>query len=238
MILPTIRASLSREDATLLAELVSGGAPEARAAALAHLDEAGVDALLDDPRTLNAVFTEPTIELRPELVFYLLVRHALLEGGIDDPATADYVTSVVFSFRRAGRAYRLSDEPGREDRYLVDHIAGLDGADARHRFLLNLHLGDFALWMTGIFPDHVSARVRRRGPPPASYFEEVGIAGYRTAASSDEAERMGLDEVLASVADHFSGVRVALNRVSDRYMWRNGGDRVGKTFREVSRGGV
>ena len=238
MILPTIRGSLSREDGLRLVDLVSGGAPEERTAALKRLEESGIDALLDDPRALAAALSAAPVGLRPELVFYLLVRHALLEGGINDSGTADYVTSVVFGFQHAGRAYRLTDDPGPEYRYLVDHIESLGGADARRRFLLNLHLGDFALWMTGIFPDHLSARARRRGAPPASYFEQVGIAGYRSAASTDQARRAGLGEVLASVANHFGGVRLALNRVSDRYMWRTGGDPVEKLLREVSRGGV
>ena len=57
----------------------------------------------------------------------------------------------------------LIPRSGGEYRYLSDQIDQLSSAGAPRRFLVNLHLGDFALWMTGIFPDHVSARVRRRG---------------------------------------------------------------------------
>lgn len=238
MILPTIRASLSRDDAVRLAELVSGGASAAREAAQERLDEAGIDALLDDPRSLNAVLSENRVTLRPELVFYLIVRHALLEGGIEDRGTADYVTSVIFGFSRTGRAYRLTEGADREYHYLVDHIENLDSADEQHRFLLNLHLGDLALWLTGLFPDHLTARVRRRGAPAASYYERVGTAGYRAAASSKEAEKVGLGEVLESVAERFGGVRVALNRVSDRYLWRDKANPVERLLREVARGGA
>jgi len=36
------------------------------------------------------------------------------------------------------------------------------------------------------------------------------------------------------VARHFGGVRSALNRVSDRYLWRGSGNPVERFLREVS----
>jgi hypothetical protein len=54
------------------------------------------------------------------------------------------------------------------------------------------------------------------------------------ASESPEAAALGVRDALASVARHFSGVRSALNRVSDRYLWRGGGNPVGRLLREVS----
>ena len=234
MIMPTIRASLSRRDARQLVALIARDDPEIWEAAQLRLDEHGVDSLLDDPRVLNGLLTDPEVSVPPPVVFYVLVRQALLEGGIDDRGTADYVASLIAAFGRAGRAYRISAQDGSEFHYLADMISEMRPAGGRRQFLLRVHVGDFALWMSGLFPDYLEARTRRRGAPPIAYFEELGADGYRLASKSREAEELGMDTVFKDVADHFSGVRVALNRMSDRHFWPQGGDPVNRLLREVS----
>lgn len=234
MILPTVRASVGRADALHLVELLSSGDPELRESARARLEADGVDGLLDDPRVLNAILTDATVKAPPQLVFYILVRQALLEGGIEDRATADYVASLVLAFVRSGRAYRVSDEATEEYRYLVDIIAKLGESERREAFLLRAHLGDFSLWLSGIFPGFIEARVRRRGAPPIEYYERMGVAGYQMASESPEAGPLGVEAVFAAVSQHFSSVRIALNRVSDRYLFPTGGDPVARLLREVT----
>ena len=112
MILPTIRASLSRGDAQQLVRLLGRGDPELAEAARLRLDENGVGSLLDDPRVRNALLTDTDVSVPTPVIFYVLVRQALLEGGIDDETTSDYVAPMLVSFGQAGRAYRISD--GRE----------------------------------------------------------------------------------------------------------------------------
>jgi hypothetical protein len=236
MILPTIRASVSRSDANRLVDLLSGGDRDLSEAVRRRLDEDGLDSLLDDPRTLNALLASPRVRVRPEVVFYVLVRQALLEGGIESRSIADYVASVVTRFGQAGRAFRVSESDPQEYRYLVDMVSEAASAKKSRKFLLRLHLGDYSLWVSGLFPDWVESRVRRRGAPPLSYYEEMGMTGYSLAAGSHEAEKMGLDEILQSVSDHFAGVRVALNRISDRHFWPHAGDPVSRVLREVARG--
>lgn len=233
MILPTIRASFSRRDVLHLVQLLGRGDEELRQGAERRLDEEGADAILDDPRILNALLTDPIASAPTDLVFYVLVRHALLEVGIDDRGTADYVASLLVAFGRAGRAYRPSDSTPDEYHYLVDMVARLADADRREAFLLRSHLGNFSLWISGLFPDYLAARVRRKGAPDVRYYERMGTTGYHLAARSPEAKTFGLDRLLSDVADHFSGVRTALNLVSDRYLWRRGGDPVERLLREV-----
>ncbi len=238
MILPIIRASFGRSDALHLVELLGRSDPELRDAARRRLEEEGIDALLDDPRVLNALLTEADVRASPELVFYVLVRHALLEGGVHDVATADYVASLVAAFGRSGRAWRVSDDDEREFHYLVDIVSAMGEASERRDFMLRAHLGNYSLWITGLFPDFVEARVRRRGAPPIRYYEELGSAGFHQASRSREAEGLGVADLFQDMARLFSDVRVALNRVSDRHLWRQGGDPIGRLLREVQRGGA
>ncbi len=125
MILPTIRASLSRSDAQQLVHLLGREDPELGEAARLRIEESGIGSLLDDPRIRNALLTDADVSIPPPVIFYVLVRQALLEGGIDDENTSDYVASMLFSFGRARRAYRISDEDDSEFHYLTDIIAEL-----------------------------------------------------------------------------------------------------------------
>ena len=233
MILPTIRASFGRREALQLVELLGRHDTELRDAALARLEESGLDALLDDPRVLNALLTEPDVNAPPGLVFYALARHALLEGGIDDARVADHVASLLVTFGRERRAYHISDTDPEEFHYLVDLVIRMGEAEEGRAFLLRTHLGNFALWLAGLFPDYLERRTRRGGPP-LDYYERMGITGYRMAADSRQAESLGVGSLYRDVSTHFSGVRSALNRISDRYLWPDSGDPVGRLLREVS----
>ncbi len=234
MILPTIRASLSRNDAQQLVRLLGRADPELGEAARLRLEEYGIGSLLDDPRILNALLTNADVSVPAPIIFYVLVRQALLEGGIDDENTSDYVASMLVSFGQARRAYRISGGDDSEFHYLTDMVAELRSAEGRRSFLLRIHMGDFALWMSGLFPDYLESRTRRKGAPPITYFEEWGATGYLGASESREAGELGLDTVLRDVANQFSAVRTALNRISDRYFWPGAGDPVGRLLREVS----
>jgi hypothetical protein len=234
MILPTVRASFTRRDALHLVDLLGRHDAELREAARQRLETGGVDALLDDPRVRSALLTDPDVTAPPAVIFYVLVRQALLEGGIDDAGTADFVASVVLAFGRAGRAYRVQEADEREYLYLVDLVERLASAREREAFMVRSHLGNFSLWMTGLFPDYLESRSRRKGGPPISYYERLGATGYRAAARSPEATSLGVDQVLDDVGRRFTRVRAALNQVSDRYLWPEAGDPVGRLLRSLS----
>jgi hypothetical protein len=233
MILPNVRTSFGRSEAGSVVRLLAGNDEGAIGRAEARLREEGLDALLDDPRTLNAVLTADH-SAPSALVFYLLIRHALLESGIDDRVLADYLAALLIEFGKADRAYR--PDPGEPSRfvYLVDIVAAMDSPDGRRQFLLRAHLGNYALWLTGIFPDHVTARVHRRGAPGIQYFEEMGATGYRLAAATPVAADHGIDGLLRMAAETFPELRVALNRVADRYLFRGSRGAVDRLLRQVS----
>jgi hypothetical protein len=234
MITPNIRSSFDRGDAGFLVWLLTRDSESARAHEEARLHEAGLDAILDDPRTLNALLAGRQFSTaRPELVFYVLIRHALLEDGITDRGVADYLAALILTFGREGRAYHITED-NTEYRYLVDILAAGDQSTGQRAFLLRAHLGEFALWLSGLFPDHIAAREQRRAAPPISYYEELGSAGYRLAARFEEAEQHGIAQLYRNCADSFPALRVALNRVADRHLFPATGDRIDRLLRQVA----
>ena len=107
-------------------------------------------------------------------------------------------------------------------------------AEERRAFLLRAHLANYSLWLAGLFPDYLEARVRRRGAPSIDYYDHMGRTGYLLASESPRAAALGVNQVFEDVARSFTGVRAALNRLSDRYLWPGGGDPVNRLLREVT----
>ena len=233
MILPNVRASFGRAEVGAIMAAVAGSDAGARQELSDRLNDDGFDALLDDPRTLNAVLTADH-HGSPALVFYLLVRHALLESGLDDRTLADYIAAILVEFGREDRAYRIAPDDPDTYHYLVDLVAAAETTDGRRRFLVRAHLGNYALWLGGIFPDHVTYRVRRRGAPGLDYVEALGASGYRLAAESRLADEYGLTALYQTAAEVFPDLRVALNRISDRYLFPGRGGSVDRLLRQVS----
>ena len=228
MIKPNVRASFGRQEAELLLSVVGPGGEE-------RLREQGLDGLLDDVAVLHALLRRDGISRAPaRLAFYLLVRHALLAREIHDRQLADYTAAVLLEFGLAGRAHRVDGGEGEPFRYLADILAAIERARGEREFLLRVHLGNYALWLAGMFPDHLTHRVQRRGAPPISYYDAMGASGFRTAAGNEVALRHGLGELFLHAADRFAEVRVALNTLSDAVLFPHTRDPVERLLRQVS----
>lgn len=234
MILPNVRSSFGRVEASLVIHLLARGEERTRVREEERLRDEGFDALLDDPRTFNALMASRGVTFASEgLVFYLLVRHALLEGGIGSRTVADYLAALLISFGKGSRAYRLDDEDTEQRAYLVDILEELSSASGREAFLLRAHLGEFSLWLSGLFPEHIGTRVQRKGAPGIEYYQELGTTGYRLAAETNDARRCGMDSVYDSCAQTFPELRMALNRIADRYLFPTSGDPIERLLRQV-----
>jgi hypothetical protein len=209
VIVADARSRLTREDLDLLCRCL-GGAVSDRDRELIRI---GLDAILDRPE-LRRYLNDGTMPgPSASLFFYVLVRHALLEEGLDDRVLADYCAAMLREFGVRSRANQVDHIDDHEHHYLVDILADLSSSTGERHFKVCVHLGNYALWLTGIFPDRIRARRIRRGGPVLSYYESLGQRGFAEASEHRLAEWTGLEHVLAITADHFTGIRRALNRV-------------------------
>lgn len=220
MILANVRSRLDRRDAQLAVRLVARDDPAERESAERVLVDRGLDPLLDDPRLLRALLESPRGALSSLPLFcYVVVRHALRDVGEDDRALADYVAALVLHFGIRGRATRVGEADDERYDTLAALLAAIDSSDVRRSFLVRAHLGNYALWLSGLFPDRVEHLRWRRGGPDLEYYEELGRRGFRLAADHRLAAEYGLEGLYGAVAERFGRLRFALNRVSDRLLF-------------------
>ena len=222
MIVADVRRHLTRDDAALCVQLIGRGSAELLERAECALRDGGIDAVLDDPALPDALLeSRQGTHASLALFTYVMVRRELRASGESDRVLADYVASVMVHFAIRDRAQRI----GAADDEVYDSLAAIardvECADARRSFLVRAHLGNYALWLSGVYPDFIERRRWRRGGPDLGYYEEMGARGFRLAADHRLAAQHGLSMLYSMAAERFVRLRVAMNRVSDRLFFPN-----------------
>jgi hypothetical protein len=217
MIRANTRGRLTAADLQLVILLLSRGSAHRRAYLERRLATEGPDPLLDAPELLERLLTVRTMLVPSEaLFFYVLVRQALRSAQLDDRELADYLAAMLLDFGQRDRAWRVDWNDDQQHRYLVDILADLEATDGPRRFKVMMHLGNYALWLAGLFPDYIAARYLRKAGPDVRYYDTLGRRGFGMASDHSLAEEYGLVAVLRTAAERFPALRGALNGMSDR----------------------
>jgi hypothetical protein len=173
------------------------------------------DAVLDNPRLIETILSNAgQLQISSHFYFYVLARHVLRDVGITDRKLCDYVASLLEAFSHAGglRAPHVTEETGRQ--YVSDMLIALTRVTAEQAFLLRAHVGNYSLFLSGIFHENTQRR-SLRGAPDLAFYEQVGRTNYQLVASHAAARRCDLSDVYEELADRFREIRCALNHLSN-----------------------
>ena len=176
------------------------------------------DSILDHPRLVDAILNHcGHLRISSQFYFYVLARHVLQQAGIGDRKLSDYVGSLLETFSRTSllRSPHVSGESVHQ--YISDMLIALQRATAAEAFLLRAHVGNYSLFVSGIFPENTQKR-SLRGGPDVRFYEQVGRANYQLVSSHAAARRCELNDVFEGLADRFRDIRLALNRLSDQLL--------------------
>lgn len=218
----SVRAGLGSRDMKQLEQAVDQHGPSAETLRRT-LREHGPDALLRHPDFDASRLESPGLEL----LLYATISRACAEAEIDTETT-DCVAAVAAHFAKGRRAYWIDPHGEYEAAYLCDVLQAAEAG--KHEAAR--HLGDFALWSAGFFPERVLGRWRRGGPS-LGYYDAMGSMGYRRTATDAAIRRRGLDTLFHGLADRFSTLRRALNDVTDRLVLSSP-DPVERLLRQVA----
>ena len=175
------------------------------------------DAVLDSPRLVDTILSHPRhLRISSQFYFYVLARHVLQAAGITDRKLCDYVGSLLEAFSRASvlKAPHTIDSV---QQYISDMLIALQSVSPEQAFLLRAYVGNYSLFISGIFHENMQRRSERGGPNVA-FYEQVGRSSYQLLAGHATARRCELDDVYEELADRFRQIRCALNRLSDQLL--------------------
>jgi hypothetical protein len=222
MILANVRGRLRAQDLRLVVVALGRTGPGGRARYERLLGEEGPDRLLDEPGLLEALLALRTLAMPSAALFaYVAVRHTLLAAGVEDRELAEYLAALLLEFGDHNRHTRIRRTDDETYGYLVDMLADLAALDdsGERGFLLRVHLGNYSLWLAGLFPDYIAARRTRRGGPDLPYYDALGRQGYQLASEHRLAAHFGVAGIYRTAAERFPTLRVAFNRLSDRVLF-------------------
>jgi hypothetical protein len=114
-----------------------------------------------------------------------------------------------------GASLITSGQPGRLQ-YFFEMLMALEKADDHTAFFIRAHIGNHSLFLSGVFPEHILHRAKRRGAPGLRYYESLGRANYRAASNHRLAAKYDLAAVFDTLSEHFEPARRALNDLADR----------------------
>jgi hypothetical protein len=217
LIQPNCRAQFASEDIDFILSVLGRriGTSECLTRLLA--DEESRDQILDDQALLQALLERTgCLRVSSRFYFYILVRNVLRRAGIAERSVADYVAELLAEFSRSDRAVcRIPGQISSLD-YFFEMLAALNTADDRTSFLLRVHIGNYSLFLSGVFPDRIRFRAEERGFPDLSYYEGLGRTQYGVASEHRLAQRYAVSQILGTLSERFETARSALNDISDR----------------------
>jgi hypothetical protein len=174
------------------------------------------DSVLDHPRLVDAILSNANhLAISSQFYFYVLARHVLQQAGITDRKLCDYIASLLESFSRMKglQAPNTNGDLGRQ--YISDILIALTRATSEQAFLLRAHVGNYSLFLSGIFHENTQRR-SLRGAPDMKFYEQIGRTNYQLVASHATARRCELNDVFEELADRFRDVRLALNQLAEQ----------------------
>ncbi len=179
-----------------------------------------LDRLLDDVRLFRVMLElRGCLRISAPFYFYVLVRHVLRRAEIDDPEVADYIAARLSEFTSQTRTRNPWSDATRSYDYLFELLDAADRCGGERRFRLRLHLGDYALFLSGLYPRHLLRKAAHRAAPGLEYYEQLGSASYRLAGDDLLARRLGLGPVLLTLCQAFHTARLALNRLAQELVF-------------------
>lgn len=217
LIQPNCRVQFAAEDVEFVVSMLGSKLGDTECLVRLLADEESRDQILDDPMLLQALLERRgCLRVSTHFYFYVLVRHVFLRAGLQDRGVADYVAEMLATFSCAERARCVVPGQTNSLDYFFEMLAALQTADDRTSFHLRLHIGNYSLFLAGVFPERIRARAEQRGFPDLRYYESLGRAQYRAASDHRLAQRYQLTDILGTLSERFQTTRRALNDVSDR----------------------
>src|SRR5690349_7277096 len=217
VIQPNCRAQFANEDIEFILSVLGGKIGTADCLVRLLADEESRDLILDDEALLHALLERRgCLNVSSRFYFYILVRHVFRRSDIQERAVADYVAELLTEFARAERSRCLVPGQLSPLDYFFEMFSALKTADERTSFYLRVHMGNYSLFLSGVFPSRIRFRSEKRGFPDLKYYEGVGRTQFRVASDHRLAQRYDLTDILSTLSERFGATRLALNDIADR----------------------
>ena len=240
VIRPNCRSQFTAADFEFVSFVLNNSLPSQnhspRSLFLLSHDAVSIDAMLDDPKLFRALLeSKKCVSVSLQFYFYVLVRQSLLREEITSREIADYVAEVLAEFAAVSRLISSSSENHAPLEYVSDMILEIEHLEGADQFAMQSHIGNFALFHSGLFPNRLQSRIERRGAPGFQFYEDLGSAYFKLAGNHFLARQLELVDIFASLGEAFHITRIALNHLSEKLVFLETNRAVNQLFIELDK---
>ena len=148
----------------------------------------------------------------------LVQKHLVRSAGIEDREMAAYIASLLVDFTHVDSLFRIRNARGKrlEDvgEMLIESNPLLGGRSFFYEREVRKHVGDYTLFLAGLFPEYLK-RLPKRGMRIDAFIDymEAGKEAYRVVASFDQFEFRNIAPLFRRLAERFELCVFGLNLV-------------------------
>jgi hypothetical protein len=148
-----------------------------------------------------------------------LAEHAFFSDlGVADPPLIDYLSALLARFIHNDEVYRLRGLSGRPLTELAEMVVEAErlpaGGTARRDYYR--HIGDFALFWTGLFPEAVGRQRSRDSKDALVSYTAQGKRGYLLTSRMEEERHHDAEaELFRRLSEQFEVCAVGLRKVRE-----------------------
>lgn len=225
VIKPNCRTQFAAQDVEFILSVLGGKLEGHDCLVKLLADEETRDLILDDEALFRALLERGgCLRVSSHFYFYILVRQVFKRAGIVDRGVADYVAEVLAEFAQSDRSRCVLPGQTHSLDYFFEMLSALQTVDDFTRFSIRAHIGNYSLFLSGVFVERIRERAERRGFPDVSYYVALGRTHFRVASDHRLAQRYELAGIFNTLSERFETTRRALNDISDRLFSMNGVD--------------
>lgn len=150
----------------------------------------------------------------------LLYKHLIQAARLDDTQISDYVGDLLVHFTHVDNLYRLRNSKGRRLEDVAEMLIAsnplLEGRSFEYEREVRKHIGDYTLFLAGLFPEYV-ARLSRKQFRMDSLIDylKAGKESYRIVAAFDQFEYLEIAPLFRKLSEKFELCVYGLNLIKD-----------------------
>jgi hypothetical protein len=148
----------------------------------------------------------------------LIERRLLGTAQLDDRHVASYIAGLLVEFCHVENVYRIRDARGKRleevgEMLLASHPL-LEGRSFVYEREVRKHIGDYTLFLMGLFPEHI-ARIHRKGTGIDAFIDymKAGKESYAIVAAFNQFEFRDEAPLFRRLSDRFELCVFGLNLV-------------------------
>lgn len=148
----------------------------------------------------------------------LIRRHLTASAGIQDSEVTEYIAGLLLNFTHVDHLYRIRNARGKRLEEVADMLIEsnplLEGRSVFYEREVRKHIGDYTLFLAGLFPEYVH-RLGSRGLRTDAFIDylQAGKESYRIVASFDQFEFRSAAPLFRRMAEQFELCVFGLNLV-------------------------